>query len=117
MEPLFASFEKLTESYFEMWHVFATSLLTDPTHLHKQDRMRRQRAIPPHLQAAYHLLHLQGEVSLTELHAQYRKLAKHYHPDAGGNHADFLALQQAYEQVMKHLQTRQRNGHSFTSAS
>jgi DnaJ-class molecular chaperone len=117
MEPLFASFEKLTESYFEMWHVFATALLTDSTLLHQQDRVRRQRAIPPHLQAAYRLLHLQGDVSLTELHAQYRKLAKRYHPDAGGNHADFLALQRAYEQVMKHLQTRRPNEDSFTSAS
>jgi curved DNA-binding protein CbpA len=37
---------------------------------------------------------------------QYRELAKRYHPDAGGSHADFLALQQAYEQVMAYLQTR-----------
>jgi len=52
------------------------------------------------------LLHLQAEVSLAEVRTQYRELAKRYHPDAGGSHADFLALQQAYEQVMEYLQTR-----------
>jgi DnaJ-class molecular chaperone len=106
MESLFASFEMLTECYFEMWNVFASTLLTDPALLHKQDRIRMQQTIPPHLQSAYCLLHLQGEVSLAELHTQYRKLAKRYHPDAGGSHIDFLALQQAYVQVMEHLQTR-----------
>jgi curved DNA-binding protein CbpA len=64
-----------------------------------------QRAIPRHLQAEYRLLHLQAEVSLTEVRSQYRELAKRYHPDAGGSHADFLALQQGYEQVMEYLQT------------
>ena len=67
---------------------------------------RTQRAIPRHLQAEYRLLHLQAEVSLAEVRTQYRELAKRYHPDAGGSHADFLALQQAYEQVMEYLQTR-----------
>ncbi len=64
-----------------------------------------QRAIPPYLQAEYRLLQLQAEVSLAEVRIQYRELAKLYHPDAGGSHADFLALQRAYEQVMEYLQT------------
>ncbi len=64
-----------------------------------------QRAIPRHLEAEFRLLHLQAEVSLAEVRTRYRELAKHYHPDAGGNHADFLALQQAYEHVMEYLQT------------
>jgi DnaJ-class molecular chaperone len=106
MTPLFASFDKLIECYFEMWNVFATVLLTDPAHHKEQGWVRMQRAIPPYLQAEYHLLHLQGEVSPAEVRTQYRELAKRYHPDAGGSHADFLALQQAYEQVMKHLQTQ-----------
>jgi DnaJ-domain-containing protein 1 len=106
MEPLFASFTKLTECYFETWNVFASALLTNPALLYGQDRMRMRRATPRHLQAEYRLLHLQGEVSLAEVHAQYRELAKRYHPDAGGSHVDFLALQQAYEQVMAYLQTR-----------
>jgi hypothetical protein len=105
VEPLFASFEKLIEGYFGMWNVFATALLTDPAHLDRQDRTRMQRAIPHHLQAEYRLLQLQGEASLAQVHNQYRQLAKRYHPDAGGSHLDFLALQQAYEQVMQYLQT------------
>ena len=106
MEPMADSFETLFECYVEMWSVFTTTFLTDPVSLPGQDRKRRQRAIPRHLQAQYRLLHLQAEVSLAEVHTRYRELAKHYHPDAGGSHADFLALRQAYEQVIEYLQTR-----------
>lgn len=105
MEPLFAAFEKLTEYYFAIWNVFTSILWTDPVQFHEQDWMK-QRAIPHHLQVEYRLLHLQGEVSLAEVRSQYRELAKRYHPDGGGSHVDFLALQQAYEQVMEYLQTR-----------
>ena len=104
MEPPFASFDTLIECYVEMWSVFATTLLTGPQLLYGRDR-RMQRAIPRHLQAEYRLLHLQAEVSLAEVRLHYRELAKRYHPDAGGSHADFLALQQAYEQVVEYLQT------------
>ena len=105
MEPMSDSFETFIECYFEMWSMFATTFMTGPRLLHRQDK-RMQRAIPRHLQAQYRLLCLQAEVSLAEVHTQYRELAKRHHPDAGGNHADFLALQQAYEQVMEYLQTR-----------
>lgn len=63
-----------------------------------------QGDIPLHLQAAYRVLHLPAEASLDDVHRQYRALAKCSHPDAGGNHADFLALQQAYERVTASLQ-------------
>ena len=106
VEPMSDSFEQLIECYFEMWSVFTTTLLTGPVFLHGQDRMRMQRAIPHPLQAHYRLLHLPAEVSLAEVRTQYRQLAKRSHPDAGGSHADFLALQQAYEQVMENLHTR-----------
>ena len=106
VEPLFASFETLIECYFEMCSVFATTLLTDPQLLSGGDKRRMQQAIPRHLQAHYRLLHLQAEVSPALVRTQYRELAKRYHPDAGGSHTDFLALQLAYEQVMEYLQTR-----------
>ena len=106
MEPLSASFEKLIECYFETWYVFVQILLPGPALPLGQERLTMQRAIPHHLQAEYRLLHLQAEVSLAEVRTQYRQLAKRYHPDAGGSHTDFLALQQAYEQVMAYLHTR-----------
>lgn len=106
MEPSHASFPKLIKSYFDTWYVFAQLFLTGPALLYGQDRMTMQRARPRHLQAQYRLLHLPAEVSLAEVRTQYRELAKRYHPDAGGSHADFLALQQAYEQVIEYLQTR-----------
>jgi DnaJ-class molecular chaperone len=103
MEPMSDSFETFFERYFEMWSMFATTFMSGPMLHHRQDS-RMQRTIPRHLQAEYRLLHLQAEVSLAEVHTRYRELAKRYHPDAGGNHTDFLALQQAYEQVMEYLQ-------------
>ncbi len=106
MEPLPDSFEALIECYFQMWAMLATSLLTSPVGFSRRDGMRMQRAIPRHLQAEYRVLHLQAEASLAEVRMRYRYLAKRYHPDAGGNHADFLVLQQAYERVVEYLQTR-----------
>lgn len=104
MEPLSDTFETFIECYFEMWSVFATAFMRRPMPHHRQDS-RVQRAIPYHLQSQYQLLHLQAEVSLAQVRTSYRELAKRYHPDAGGSHADFLALQQAYEQVIEYLQT------------
>ena len=106
METVHAFYTKLFGSYFDMWSLFTKILLTGPALPHGQDEMTMQRAIPLHLQAEYSLLQLQAEVSLAEVRTQYRELAKLYHPDAGGSHTDFLALQQAYEQVVEYLQTR-----------
>jgi hypothetical protein len=105
MEMKHASFTKFFEDYVETWSLFAHLFLTGPAHLHRQDEMTMQRAIPLHLQAEYSLLQLQAEANLADARIQYRELAKLYHPDAGGHHTDFLALQQAYEQVVEYLQT------------
>ncbi len=104
MEPLSDTFETFIECYFGIWSVFAMTFMGGPR-LHQGHGRSMQRAIPPRLQAQYRLLHLQAEVSLIEVRNRYRELAKRYHPDAGGSHTDFLALQQAYEQVMEYLQT------------
>jgi DnaJ-class molecular chaperone len=81
-------------------------LLTGPTPLNEQDRIPTHLKIPPLLQADYSLLQLQPGMSLAEVRTQYRTLAKSYHPDAGGHHTSFLALQQAYERVVEDLQMR-----------
>jgi DnaJ-class molecular chaperone len=106
METTHNSFMEFIECYFDAWTVFTQILLTGSAPPLSQGRMAMQRAIPHHLQAEYRLLHLQAEVSLAEVRSHYRELAKRYHPDAGGSHADFLALQQAYEQVVEYLQAR-----------
>jgi DnaJ-class molecular chaperone len=105
METNHASFTRLFESYFGTWSLFTKIFLTGPELLQQQDEMTFQRTIPLHLQAEYLLLQLPAEASLADVRTRYRELAKLYHPDAGGNHADFLALQQAYEQVVEYLQT------------
>jgi DnaJ-class molecular chaperone len=106
MENTHTSFTEFIECYFDTWNLFTQILLTGSVLPLNQGKMTVQRAIPHHLQAQYRLLHLQAEVSLAEVRTQYRELAKRYHPDTGGSHADFLALQQAYEQVLEYLQTR-----------
>jgi DnaJ-class molecular chaperone len=106
METKHASFTKFFEDYVEMWSLFTRLFLLGPALLHGQVGMTMPRTIPLHLQAEFRLLQLHAEASLADVRIQYRELAKLYHPDAGGHHTEFLALQQAYEQVMEYLQTR-----------
>ncbi len=105
METLYISFMKFTEYYFEVYFLFFRVFLTPPPFSGEQDwNMPLHLNIPRHLHAAYNLLHLPPEASLADARMQYRKLAKRSHPDTGGKHADFLLLQQAYEQVVTYLQ-------------
>ena len=106
LETIPSTFMRLIECYFDTSYLFVKLLLPGQALVHEQDNRTAQLDIPSHLQAEYNLLHLQVGASLSEVHAQYRELAKLYHPDAGGHHAYFLALQQAYELVVEYLQTR-----------
>jgi hypothetical protein len=110
METVHTSFKKLMECYFDTWYLFGKMFLASPMLLPEQEGMPTQRKIPLRLQTEYSLLHLQAGASLAEVRIQYRELAKLYHPDVGGHHADFLALQQAYEQVVEYLQTHRGTG-------
>lgn len=107
VEPVHTSFKRLIDCYFDLSYLFVNLLLTGSAPLHEHNRMMTQRANPSHLQAEYSLLQLQAGASLTEMRTQYRELAKRYHPDGGGCHADFIALQQAYERVVEHLQAHE----------
>lgn len=42
------------------------------------------------------LLRLSGQPDTDEIKQAYRRLARIYHPDAGGSHFDFVRLQRAY---------------------
>ncbi len=106
METRYASFTRFFEDYVETWSLLAHLFLPSPALLHGHVAMTMPRAVPLHLQAQYRLLQLPAEASLADVRIQYRELAKRYHPDTGGHHTDFLALQQAYEQVVEYLQTR-----------
>ena len=105
MESVHTSFMKLIDYYVDLSYLFVKIFSPGPLLLHEQVRQIGPREIPLSLQADYHLLHLPAEAGLTEARTQYRQLAKRSHPDTGGQHADFLALQQAYERVVGYLQT------------
>jgi curved DNA-binding protein CbpA len=38
---------------------------------------------------------------MAEVKAAYRKQVKQFHPDQGGSHEEFLALQAAYEEALR----------------
>lgn len=103
METVHDPFKKLIECYFDTSYFLLKMFLADPALLNEQDRMPTRLKIPTHLQAEYSLLQLQAGASLAEARTQYRELAKLYHPDVGGHHTSFLALQQAYERVVEYL--------------
>lgn len=48
--------------------------------------------------------------TVDQVKAAYRRLAKDAHPDRGGSHDGFLALQEAYEQALRLCRYGQRGG-------
>jgi hypothetical protein len=62
------------------------------------ERLRRYSHEAP---ACLRVLRLSFPCSVAEVKATYRKLVKQTHPDQGGRHDDFLALQAAYEQALR----------------
>jgi len=108
VEPFYTPFQTLIECYVDLSCIFMNILLTDTAPLQKHNRTTVPREIPSPLQKDYRLLQLQAEDSPAQARVQYRELAKRHHPDAGGHHADFLALQQAYERVVQYQQTFSR---------
>jgi DnaJ domain len=57
--------------------------------------------IPLHLRPDYKLLCLPSTATAQEVKASYKSLAKRYHPDTGGSHERFIALQRAYAHVLQ----------------
>jgi curved DNA-binding protein CbpA len=47
------------------------------------------------------LLKLSWPCTVAEVKEAYRSLVKLAHPDGGGTHDEFLALQEAYEQALR----------------
>jgi hypothetical protein len=51
-----------------------------------------------------HVLGISWPCTVTDVREAYRRLVKSAHPDGGGNHDGFLALQAAYEQALRMYQ-------------
>jgi DnaJ-domain-containing protein 1 len=71
----------------------------------RQAYTRRARpqmpVIPLYLMPDYRLLGLPSTATMQEVKAAYKSLAKQCHPDAGGSHERFIALQHSYERVLQ----------------
>lgn len=67
----------------------------------KQEQHQQQSAPPPSATDPYATLFLRNNAPSAIVNAVYRALAKHYHPDNGGNHEQMKNLNLAYEQIMK----------------
>ena len=52
------------------------------------------------------ILGVRADADVDEIRARYRELAKVCHPDAGGDAADFIRLQQAYQTLLEQSQNR-----------
>jgi hypothetical protein len=63
-----------------------------------QERAARYQHQTP---ACLRQLDLSFPCSEAEVKAAYRQLVKRAHPDQGGSHAEFLTLQEAYEQALR----------------
>jgi hypothetical protein len=59
--------------------------------------------IPSKLQRSLELLGLRLPIDELALKRAYRQCSLQAHPDAGGTHAAFLALSEAYEHVKQHF--------------
>lgn len=73
------------------------------------DEIRQQLGIssmPSHIVAAFQTLGLEPDVSFEAVRQRYRLLAKLHHPDNGGNPADFLRIQTAYDTVISWIQAQ-----------
>jgi DnaJ domain len=60
----------------------------------------------PDVPDPYRVLGLRRAASLAEIKSAHRRLAKTYHPDAGGDGARFLAIQAAYQLLADPVQRR-----------
>ncbi len=60
----------------------------------------QQRIIPPDVARALQRLDLPEDASLSDIRQRYRLLAKRSHPDAGGDHEQFIQINEAYKRVI-----------------
>lgn len=62
--------------------------------------------IPPHVADALRTLGLQNSASFDDVRQRYRLLAKHYHPDTGGNAEQFIQIHAAYTSVIEWIESQ-----------
>jgi hypothetical protein len=67
------------------------------------DRPRHDRArrFGGQLAQCLKMLNLSWPCTVADVKQAYRRLVKRAHPDGGGSHDQFLALQEAYEQALR----------------
>lgn len=69
----------------------------------KKEDQKKEKQIPWH-----EMLGVDKNIGMEELKSEFRKLAKQYHPDVGGDEKTFNRLQQAYEIGKKDIEKRQK---------
>jgi DnaJ domain len=67
-------------------------------HAVRQEQVR-ENPVPP----CFRLLNLSLPCTVAEVKSAYRRKVRILHPDAGGNHDEFIALQSAYEAAIRFL--------------
>ena len=54
----------------------------------------------------YPIFNLPLNSDMDTVKSRFRELAKKMHPDTGGSHEEFIALSQAYENIMKKIKQK-----------
>lgn len=67
-------------------------------------RELKETYVPQKVIDAFRVLELSVDASFEEVRQQYRKLAKQYHPDAGGNQEQFIKVNKAYTCVIEWIE-------------
>ena len=62
-------------------------------------------------------LKIKSSTTKADLKQQYRLAAQKYHPDKGGNHDDFLKLQEEYEKAIAKISAPQKKKRKFKKYS
>ena len=73
----------------------------DPRMREWAERMKQERATVPN-EVCYHMLGLTPSATEREIRRAYRRKAKKFHPDHGGDPDIMDALTMAYEQLLAH---------------
>jgi len=97
---LFGQWENVARRLGTMLRRKAT-VHADPRMRQWAERMKRERANVPD-DVCYHMLGLTPSATEHEIRRAYRRKAKKFHPDHGGDPDIMDALTMAYEQLIEH---------------
>ncbi|AKQ08468.1 hypothetical protein PQE66_gp153 [Bacillus phage PBC2] len=94
---------KFDEDMKRMWEQFERARAYEEAKQRQQYHRQQQYTSTSRLDVALKFLGLTKSATKDDAKKAYRKLAKKYHPDMGGNKNDFIKLKEHYDYAMNQL--------------